>query len=221
MAEPCCAWTRRHLAVAGQYPHEPLASKYWRLNELGRRFKAHVVVYADDLVILTRGNAVEAHEMLSSIMTRIGLTLNETKTKLREARSERFDFLGYTFGPYWDRRSGKRYLGQRHRQPRAGNGSRKRCMLSRGQAIGTPWDEVCDQLNMLLGGWQGYFRYGTLSKAYSEVNWYVADRVRNFLRRRHKIRSRGSRQFPTEHIHGDRKVRLLRPQRAGAPHALA
>ena len=44
-------------------------------------------------------------------MTRIGLTVNEIKTKLREATTERFDFLGYTFGPYWDRRTGRRYLG--------------------------------------------------------------------------------------------------------------
>ena len=40
--------------------------------------------------------------------------------------------------------------------------------------------------------------------------------------RRHKVRSRGSRQFSTAHIHGDRKVRVLRrPQRADAPHAFA
>jgi hypothetical protein len=29
-------------------------------------------------------------------MTRLGLTLNRTKTRLCDARSERFDFLGYT-----------------------------------------------------------------------------------------------------------------------------
>ena len=31
--------------------------KYWRANDLGRRLPAHVVTYADDLVILTRGHA--------------------------------------------------------------------------------------------------------------------------------------------------------------------
>jgi hypothetical protein len=33
-------------------------------------------------------------------MTRLGLTLNEVKTSLKNARKERFDFLGYSFGPY-------------------------------------------------------------------------------------------------------------------------
>ncbi len=55
--------------------------KYWHQNGLGQRLKAHVVVYADDLVILSRGCAGEAHETLRHVMTRIGLTLNETKTQ--------------------------------------------------------------------------------------------------------------------------------------------
>lgn len=195
--------------------------KYWRQSGLGRQLKAVVVSYADDLVILSRGCAKQAHAVLDRVMTRIGLTLNETKTKLREARTERFDFLGYSFGPYWDRRTGKRYLGA---APSAK--SRKR-LKAKVHAVTRPsnvlpWEDVCDQLNMLLSGWRGYFSYGTLGEAYGEVNWYVADRVRYFLRRRHKVRSRGSRQFSTEHIHGDRKVlELRRPQRADAPHAVA
>jgi RNA-directed DNA polymerase len=196
--------------------------KYWRQNGLGQRLKAHVVVYADDLVILSRGCAEQAHEVLCEVMTRIGLTLNETKTKLREARTERFDFLGYTFGPFWDRRTGRRYLG-------AGPSPKSRqrlkdkvhALTEPGNML--PWPEVCQQLNRLLRGWQGYFGYGTLSQVYSEANWYVANRVRHFLRRRHKVRSRGSLQFSTGHVFGDRgvlKLGRLR-QRGDTPHAFA
>jgi RNA-directed DNA polymerase len=196
--------------------------KYWRQNGLGQRLKAHVVVYADDLVILSRRHASQAHEVLKDVMTRIGLTVNETKTKLREATTERFDFLGYTFGPYWDRRRGRRYLG-------AGPSAKSRQRLkAKVHALTGPgnvlaWPVVCDQLNMLLSGWQAYFGYGTLSRTYSEVNWYVANRVRHFLRRRHKVRSRGSRQFSTACVFGDRKVLKLgrRPQRGDTPHAFA
>ena len=196
--------------------------KYWRQNGLGQRLKAHVVVYADDLVILSRGLAGEAHEMLRQTMTRMGLTVNETKTKLREACTERFDFLGYTFGPFWDRRSGKRYLGAAP-SPK----SRKR-LKDKVHAITTPgnvlpWPEVQDQLNRLLRGWQGYFGYGTLGEIYSDVDWYVANRVRHFLRRRHKVRSRGSRQFSTACVFDDRKVLKLGRlrKRASTPHAFA
>ena len=196
--------------------------KYWRRNGLGARLRAHVVVYADDLVILTRGFAQEAHAVLKDVMTRIGLTVNETKTKLREARTERFDFLGYTFGPYWDRRTGKRYLG-------AGPSARSRKRLVASVHALTepgnmlPWEEVRDQLNMKLEGWQAYFSYGTLKRVYSAIDWYVANRVRHFLRRRHKVRSRGSRQFSTERIWGDREVVRLGwlRKRAGTPHAYA
>lgn len=194
--------------------------KYWRRNGLGQRLRAHVVVYADDLVILTRKHASQAHEVLKDVMTRIGLTVNETKTKLREATTERFDFLGYTFGPYWDRRTGKRYLGAGpSRKSRQRLKAKVHALTVPGNV--RPWLETRDQLNTMLGGWQAYFGYGTLSRAYSEVNWYVANRVRHFLRRRHKVRSRGSRQFSTERVFGDRKVFKLGRQRGDTLHAFA
>ena len=44
-------------------------------------------------------------------MTKLGLALNEAKTSIRNARQERFDFLGYTFGPHHYRKDGHWYLG--------------------------------------------------------------------------------------------------------------
>ncbi|MBR1040662.1 2-oxo acid dehydrogenase subunit E2 [Bradyrhizobium viridifuturi] len=44
-------------------------------------------------------------------MTKLGLALNETKTVVRNARHERFDFLGYSFGPHYCRKDGHWYLG--------------------------------------------------------------------------------------------------------------
>ena len=51
----------------------------------------------------------------------------------------------------------------------------------------------------------------------------LGEEVRHFLRRRHKVRSRGTRQFSTERIYDDRKVLKLgrAPKRAGTPHAFA
>ena len=192
--------------------------KYWRRNDLGQRLGAHVVVYADDLVILSRRQASEAYAVLKDVMTRIGLTVNETKTKLREAKTERFDFLGYTFGPYWDRWTGKRYLGA---GPSAKSRQRLKAKVHALTVPGNvlPWPKVCERLNTMLGGWQAYFGYGTLSRSYEDVNWYVANRVRHFLRRRHKVRSRGSRQFSTENVFETRKVLKLGRQRGGVLHA--
>jgi RNA-directed DNA polymerase len=70
--------------------------KYWRITGRGERYRAHIITYADDFVILSRGYAAEALEWTRTVMARIGLTLNEAKTSIRQARREQFDFLGYS-----------------------------------------------------------------------------------------------------------------------------
>jgi RNA-directed DNA polymerase len=69
--------------------------KHWRLTNRGDAFRAHVVAYADDFVILSCGRAAEAMMWTKAVMMKLGLTLNEAKTSLKDARQERFDFLGY------------------------------------------------------------------------------------------------------------------------------
>src|ERR1700694_3296737 len=68
--------------------------KHWRLSGCGEAFRAHVVSYADDFVILSRGHANEALIWTRTVMAKLGLTLNEAKTSVKDARQERFDFLG-------------------------------------------------------------------------------------------------------------------------------
>jgi hypothetical protein len=45
------------------------------------------------------------------ITEKLGLGLNEAKTRVCDAERESFDFLGYTFGPMVFRRTGKTYVG--------------------------------------------------------------------------------------------------------------
>jgi RNA-directed DNA polymerase len=70
--------------------------KHWRASGRGIACRAHIVAYADDFVILSCGHAAEALAWTRQVMARLGLTLNEAKTSVRDARRERFDFLGYT-----------------------------------------------------------------------------------------------------------------------------
>src|SRR4029077_6310163 len=58
--------------------------KYWRLQGKGEQFRADVVAYADDFVILSRGHAAEARAWTQNVMNRIGMTLNEQKTSIRD-----------------------------------------------------------------------------------------------------------------------------------------
>jgi RNA-directed DNA polymerase len=70
--------------------------KHWRLTGSGEAFRAHIVNYADDFVILSQRSAAEALAWTKAVMTKLGLTLNEAKTSVKDARTERFDFLGYS-----------------------------------------------------------------------------------------------------------------------------
>ena len=87
--------------------------KYWRLQGKGQQYRAKIVAYADDFVILSRGCAEQARECAQAVMTRIGLTLNEQKTRICDARTQDFNFPGYTFGPRWWWKTGRPYTAAR------------------------------------------------------------------------------------------------------------
>src|SRR6266508_52498 len=183
--------------------------KHWRLTEQGHKLKAHVIAYADDFVILSRGHAEEAKAWAGAVMTRLGLSLNEAKTSLRNAWKERFDFLGYSFGPHYSRKDGRRYLGASpSKKSVARLKPRISAILHRGN--NEPWADVCIKLNRVLKGWSGYFDYGTRTPAYCAIDYHVATRVRRFLVKRHKVPSHGTRRFSYETIFGELGVVRLR-----------
>jgi RNA-directed DNA polymerase len=183
--------------------------KHWRQTGRGEAFCAHVISYADDFVILSRGYAAEALAWTQAVMTKLGLALNEAKTSLKDARKERFDFLGYTFGPEYHRKNGYRYL--------SASPSRKSVQRLKGKVNELlvpgnkdPWPEVRDRLNRLLRGWSNYFSYGTRLMAYRAIDNHVSGRVRHFLRRRCKVPGHGARRFPADHVFGPLGVLRLR-----------
>jgi RNA-directed DNA polymerase len=92
-------------------------------------------------------------------MTRIGLTLNEAKTSIKQARRERFDFPGYRFGPHRLRKNGHAYLGASPSKKSVSRLRQKVGDLLVRQNV-APWPEVRDQLNRILRGWSIYFGYG-------------------------------------------------------------
>src|ERR1700678_1217159 len=100
-------------------PISPLFSNlYMRRFVLGwkklgheRRLGAYIVNYADDLVICCRERAEEALATMRDMMTKLKLTVNETKTRVAKLPEEKFDFLGYTFGRCYSTKTGRAYLG--------------------------------------------------------------------------------------------------------------
>ena len=169
-----------------------------------------VVAYADDFVILSRGRAAEALAWTKAAMTRLGLTVNEAKTSLKNARQERFDFLGYSFGPHRYKANGKWYLSA---SPSKKSVQRLKTKVGNLLVPGNndPWPEVRDTLNSSLLGWSNYFCHGTCRSAFRSVDRYVYERVRDFLARRHKVAGRGTKRFSCDVVYGERG--LLRLER--------
>jgi RNA-directed DNA polymerase len=191
--------------------------KHFRQSGAADAFRAHVVAYADDLVILSRGRAAEALTWMRDAMAKLGLTLNEAKTSVRDARKERFDFLGYSFGPHWFKKNGKWYLGASPSKK-----SMQRFKTKVGDRLVPanmkPWEDVRDELNSMLLGWSHYFSYGAIAGAYKHVDWHVYQRARDFLTRRHKVQGRGTNRFSCDVVYGELGlIRLERLPRSHVP----
>jgi RNA-directed DNA polymerase len=142
-------------------------------------------------------------------MEQLGLTLNAHKTCLQDARTEPFDFLGYTFGPERYRKDGHGYLAAKSSKKAVSRlKGRIREVLCPGKPA--PWPEVVTQRNRTLAGWANYFSYGTRYLAYWAVDHFVYQRVLGFLQRRHKVSGRGTGRLPRERVFGELGALQLR-----------
>jgi len=190
-------------------PISPLLSNlYMRRFVLGwkklgheREFQARIVNYADDFVILCRGSAAQAMEAMRSMMTRLKLTVNETKTRLCKLPEETFDFLGYTIGPYWSWRQRRMVLSTRPSQKAL---TRLYAKISQATARSkTLLDvEVVERrLNRMLAGWANYFSLGPVSTAYRNVDQHAQNRLRQWLGAKHKQQGLRHDLYPNEYLH--------------------
>ena len=193
----------------------------WKSFGIQERLDAHVVNYADDLVICCRpGNGPAAMLEMRGLMKRIGLTVNEEKTHLVNVPEESFDFLGYTIGRFYGK-GGKSYLGT---QPAKKSVARLRKAIH--DETSCQWYASSPEirvamLNRRLRGWMNYFNQGPVTQVYRGINDYVARRFRRWLMRRSKKRGTGYRQYPDGHLYDVLGLFKLPVRRADLPNAKA
>lgn len=60
------------------------------------KYGVKIVRYADDFVLMGRTLPVEITDRLKSLLDRMGLMINESKTRQIDAKKESFNFLGFT-----------------------------------------------------------------------------------------------------------------------------
>jgi len=205
-----------------------LANLYMRRFVLGwkgqgheRRLDAHIVNYADDFVICCRGTAAQAMTAMRTMMAKLKLTVNETKTRLCRVPDEHFDFLGYTFGRFYSPRTGGAYLGIRPSAKKI-----QRICLDLSEQTDRRWGfldphELVARLNRQLRGWADYFRLGAVSAAYRIVDTHVCFRLRQWLGRRAKVQGSSRSRYSEPYLRRTfGLVRLEgRPRQASCAHA--
>lgn len=197
-----------------------LANIYMRrfvktMNFWGGNCKAHVINFADDFIIACKGSAEKMLRIARRTIEELGLKMNEEKTKLKNAKRESFDFLGYTFGPKYYRPEGRWYLGT---EPSRKAARRFRERIRHILRFGNhdPWLTIAEQVNLVTQGWAGYFSFGTLSRVYWWLDTFLATRVRNFLQCRRKVPGRGTERFRAKEIFGELGIISFRSLKRGA-----
>lgn len=174
-------WTPEEGAPQGAVLSPLLSNVYLDpLDHLAAESGFQMVRYADDFVILCR-TAEEARCALDLVRTWVaenGLALHPTKTQIVDARTESFDFLGYTF-------HGAR------RTPR-GKSLRKlkdalRVKTKRTNGRSLPF--IIAEVNRTLRDWFAYFQHSH-KWTFTSLDAFVRQRLRAILRKRSKRRGR-------------------------------
>lgn len=218
---------KEHRGTPQGAPISPLlANLYMRRFVLGwkalgheRRLGAYIVNYADDFVILCRKAADSAATAMREMMSELKLTVNEAKTRVCRVPDEAFDFLGYTIGRCWSRRTGRAYIGTR---PSAKAIARLCREIS--EMTGRRWylkdgSERVAKLNRKLVGWANYFYLGPVSPAYAAIDAHVRFRLRQWLCGKHKVPGQGRRRYNDRYLYGVLGVVQLAPRTRDLPWA--
>lgn len=193
----------------------------WKQFGHEQRLQARVVNYADDLVICCRpGSGPEAMTTFRNLIARLGLTVNEQKTRLATLPEESIDFLGYTIGQFHGR-GGRPYIGTRPSKKSVCN---LRARIHEETSSRWNWQQPAERvevLNPILRGWCGYFNQGPVVKVYRSVRQYIERRFRRWLMRREQRRGTGYKRYPDCYLYEELGLFPVPDQRVATPNAKA
>ena len=158
------------------------------LDLLDRNFRRHVeegklsgriVRYADDLVLLSPEPPVREMSWMSQLVTRLGLAFHPSKTRVLDARRERFDFLGHAHR--WQ--SQRLYLDI----SRKAKGRIRDELRRKTRRFWLSLEEMVALLNPYIRGARQYFRR-VRRRTLSQLDTFVAVRIARWWARKHNAR---------------------------------
>lgn len=166
------------------------------VNHAGSLFSKYgvkIVRYADDFVLMGSSLPGEITDRLKGLLERMGLMLNESKTRQIDAKKESFNFLGFTIRydmdingrntRYWNIVPAKKSE-QKIRD------KIKQYLKSHGHC---PAQGVATGLNALMRGWLNYFEIKGVSypaKSKRSLRFYLSESLYRYYRRKSQRRCR-------------------------------
>ena len=173
----------------------------WKKLGWEEELQARIVAYADDFVILSRGNATEARSKMQAIMTTLKLTVNEQKTRTCRVPEESFDFLGYTIGQCYSLRTGRAFIGTRPSKKRVSAICQELSQMTQRRFQWKPEKTMVEEMNRTLRGWGNYFCLGAVSRAYQAVNNHARHRLRQWLNGKYASRGVRPKRHTSDYLH--------------------
>ncbi|XCN71420.1 MAG: group II intron reverse transcriptase/maturase [Candidatus Electrothrix aestuarii] len=174
--------------LANCYLH--ILDRVWQRRNLKFKLGAHIVRYADDFVVMCRGDVEKPMEVVHDVLNRLDLTLNEDKTHVVDAAETGFDFLGFTIQMSRGARSGKPYPNVRPSDKSLKKVKARLTELTDRKLTCIPLSDVVGNVNRSLRGWVNYFHFRNSSMAMTKARQHAEDRLRTHLVKRHKVRDR-------------------------------
>jgi len=180
-----------------------ILDRIWDRNKLAETHKAKLIRYADDVVILCARDTQTPYATLQTVLNKLDLKLNEDKTQIRDARHERFGFLGFSIGIVKGKRAGKHFPLIEPSDKAMEAIKQKIQYYTRRDMNPVPIEAIVSKLNQTARGWSNYFHYGHGHRKLKKVKYYMEERLRLHLRYRHKLNNRGAAytRFPRRFIY--------------------
>lgn len=162
-------------------------------NSLFSKYGIKIVRYADDFVLMGEKINQQAIGKLKELINRMGLTINESKTRLVEAKQEAFHFLGFTMS--YDKDTKGRNIRYWNVTPSKKSEQKirdkiKEYLKSHGHSSVYM---VTNDLNAILRGWLNYFdiqgvSYPAMSKR--RLRYYLSNSIYRYYNRKSQRKCR-------------------------------
>ena len=185
--------------LANIYLH--ILDTLWKVKRMEEKMEARLIRYADDFVVLCKGNAGRVLEWVRGVMERLELTLNEGKTQMIDARRDSFEFLGFNIRVARSPRTGRAFPLTRPAKEALRHIRAEIRGLTQRRNLNVSTEIVIGKVNEVVRGWVGYFYFKNCSKDLSGLNGYLKRKVRTYLRRKHQVKGKGYKRYPDSYLY--------------------